>query len=292
LGHIGSELIYNLPFDAELILVDNFYTQRYCSLFYIPSTVNYKFIEADILTSDLVNIFKGADFVIHLAAITDAESSFDKKSIVDEVNIKGTKRVATACAKLGCHLIYTSTTSVYGVSILEVDESSTQLSPQSPYAESKIESEKIIMDMDGLSFTIFRMGTIFGVSNGIRFHTAINKFCFQASINQPINVWKTAIDQNRPYLDLYDFVRAIKFVIDNHCTNQIFNLVTINTTVRNIIDIIKERVPDLSIKYVDSRIMNQLSYTISNKKFIQLGFNFEGDLHKSINETLDLLNVK
>ena len=55
LGHIGSKLIRTLPLsvDSELILVDNFLTQRYCSLFNLSSEYKYTFIEADILNDDL-----------------------------------------------------------------------------------------------------------------------------------------------------------------------------------------------------------------------------------------------
>jgi len=65
--------------------------------------------------------------------------------------------------------------------------------------------------------------------------------------------------------------------------------VTVNTTVGDIIKIISASIPNLSINYVDTRIMSQLSYTISNKKFRELGFEFQGDLAKGITETLSLL---
>jgi len=56
--------------------VDDLSTQRYCSLFDLPAAGKFTFVDADVLTADLVEIFRGAQVVIHLAAITDAPSSF------------------------------------------------------------------------------------------------------------------------------------------------------------------------------------------------------------------------
>ena len=82
LGHIGSSLIRKLPdsFEhPEIVLIDNMSTQRYCSLFNLPKNAQYRFIEADILKTELTDIAHPLDLVIHLAAITDATSSFSNK---------------------------------------------------------------------------------------------------------------------------------------------------------------------------------------------------------------------
>ena len=125
LGHIGSRLIRELPAvfsEAEIVMIDNLSTQRYCSLFNLPSYGRYRFLETDVLTADLAPIFDGAAVVIHLAAITDAANSFQIKEKVEQVNFNGTERVAQACRQVGCALIFPSTTSVYGSQAEEVDE--------------------------------------------------------------------------------------------------------------------------------------------------------------------------
>ena len=135
-----------------------------------------------------------------------------------------------------------------------------------------------------------RFGTIFGVSPGMRFHTAVNKFCWQASMGIPITVWKTAYDQKRPYLDLYDASKAIMFIIQNDVFDgRIYNILTSNSTVREITDMIKEFVPSLEIEFVDNRIMNQLSYEVLCDRFKSKGFIFTGNLKRGVKETIDLL---
>ena len=298
LGHIGSQLIRELPMafpEAEIVLIDNLSTQRYCSLFNLPTTGQYRFLETDVLTADLTSIFDGAAVVVHLAAITDATNSFQIKDTVERVNFTGTQRVAQACRQVGCALIFPSTTSVYGSQADKVDEScpSSDLKPQSPYAEAKLDAEQLLHRLGvekGLKFITCRLGTIFGTSIGMRFHTAVNKFCWQAVMGLPITVWQTAMHQYRPYLELGDAVAAIEFIIQKELFDgQVYNVVSANSTIRNIVDHIASIVPDIAIEMVDTPIMNQLSYHVSNNRFTDLGFKFKGDLGVGIGATIDLL---
>jgi UDP-glucose 4-epimerase len=298
LGHIGSRLIRELPTmfpGAEIVLIDNLSTQRYCSLFNLSASGQYYFLEADVLTADLTSIFDGASVVVHLAAITDATNSFKIKETVEQVNFTGTKRVVEACRNVDCALIFPSTTSVYGSQADEVDENCplSDLKPQSPYAEAKLRAERLLQNIGeerGLSFVTCRFGTIFGTSDGMRFHTAINKFCWQAVMGQPLTVWRTALHQHRPYLDLSDAVEAIKFIIHKKLYDgRVYNVVTTNTSISRIVNIISGYLPNVSIEYVDTQIMNQLSYNVSNNRFSDLGFEFKGNLEQGIRNTIDLL---
>src|SRR4051812_38949660 len=91
LGHIGSRLIRELPIllpGCRLTLIDNFATQRYCSLFDLPGP-HYEFVEADIMQSDLAPLVAGAAAVVHLAGVTDAANSFGRKDEVLRLNHAG-----------------------------------------------------------------------------------------------------------------------------------------------------------------------------------------------------------
>lgn len=298
LGHIGSRLIRELPSafpQADVLLLDNLSTQRYCSLFNLPAEGKYRFIEADILQGDMAELFRGADVLIHLAAITNAAGSFEIAKQVEQVNLEGTKIVARACVQAAVPLIFLSTTSVYGTQSELVDEDcpESDLQPQSPYAQSKLEAENFLTQLgesDNLDFVILRLGTIFGASIGMRFHTAVNKFCWQASLGEPVTVWRTALHQKRPYLELGDAVQALKFVIARKLYDRrIYNILTLNSTVNDILNVIASHYPDLSIDYVDTKIMNQLSYEVANERFKKLGFEFHGCLENGVAETVDLI---
>lgn len=297
LGHIGSRFIHSLrpgEYD-QVLLLDNLSTQRYCSLFNLPGDVPFRFVEADICSADLEPYFHEAAIVLHLAAITNAEGSLEIQEQVERVNLMGTERVAQACVATGAKLLFLSTTSVYGTQEGVVDENCPpeMLKPQSPYAESKRHAEEMLESMGkngNLHFFIARFGTIYGTSIGMRFHTAVNKFCWQASVGVPITVWRTALNQKRPYLELGDAIRALRFVMQtDRFDNQIYNVLTENTTVGEIVEIIRSHIQDVQIQYVDSRIMNQLSYCVEDAKFRALGFQYEGNIVQGINETIRLL---
>lgn len=301
LGHIGSRLIRELPVSfpgCEIVMVDNMMTQRYCSLFNLPPGGNYRFIEADITKMELMPLLAGADVVVHLAAITDAAGSFERAEQVEQNNFNATKRVAEACADAGVRLITLSSTSVYGTQADMVDEdcSEKELQPQSPYAVTKLKEERLVHELvagRGLRASVFRFGTIFGASPGMRFHTAVNKFCWQAAMGMPITVWSTAYDQKRPYLDLGDACRAFSHIIRNELFDgRVYNVLTLNATVREVVEAIRVFVPELEVQFVDSKIMNQLSYEVSDARFRETGFTPAGSLQVSLKEELGLISFR
>jgi nucleoside-diphosphate-sugar epimerase len=300
LGHIGSALIRQLPFafpGAGIIMIDNMMTQRYASLFDLPAIGRYQFVEGDVRKIDLSSVFDGADAVVHLAAITDAAGTFDRPAELEANNFDATAKVAAACRETGARLIHLSSTSVYGTqnTIVAEDCAPEELKPQSPYAETKLKEEGLIQSLtkrDGLRAIVFRFGTIFGASVGMRYHTAVNKFCWQAVMREPLSIWKSAYDQKRPYLDLADAISAIAFAIEEDLFDgRVYNVLTLNATVHDIVNCIREFVPDLQLSFVNNPIMNQLSYEVSCSRFLDRGFVFNGKLQRGIGETVALLRA-
>ena len=192
-----------------------------------------------------------------------------------ENNLMCLKNVIRFCEQYNVKLIHISSTSVYGKQAKIVDENCEKkyLKPQSPYAEIKIIEERMLKKMDKkIKYNTYRFGTITGVSKGIRFHTAVNKFCLNAAINENINVYKTAINQYRPYLSLRDAFKVIQFSIEkDFFKNDIYNALSENCTVNDILNKIKKYKKDINIKFVSSPIMNQLSYHVDKRKLSNEG---------------------
>jgi len=298
LGHIGSQLIRTLSKqfpDAQLLLIDNFTTQRYCSLFGLPHSIKIEFHEADVRDPNIFQILSNTDVVIHLAAITDAANSVNNPALTREHNLLSTLNIARACIAASAKLVHLSSTSVYGSQRDQVDEScpASELIPQSPYAETKLEEERALQSLvtdENLRSVSLRCGTVFGVSPGMRFHTAINKFVFQAAMRQPLTVWRTAENQKRPYLHIGDAVDALLHVIERDLFDgSIFNVLTTNATVGQILEIIRQEVESLDVHYVDHQIMNQLSYEVNDSRFRSTGFRPRGTLKTGIRDTFRLL---
>jgi UDP-glucose 4-epimerase len=298
LGHIGSALIRQLPLDfpgADIVMLDNMMTQRFPSLFDLPAIGRYRFIEGDVRDIDLHTILDGAHAVVHLAAITDAAGTFDRAAELEANNFDATQKIAAACREVGARLIHLSSTSVYGTQNALVSEDCLleELKPQSPYATTKLKEEALVQSLvhrHGLKAVVFRFGTIFGASAGMRYHTAANKFCWQAVMGQPLSIWNSAYEQKRPYLDVIDAIRAIAFAVKADLFDgRVYNVLTINAAVRDIVECIRQFVPQVQLSFVNSPIMNQLSYEVSCQRFLDCGFVLSGDLRRGIGETLALL---
>ena len=81
-GHIGSYVsknIYKIKKVKEIILIDNFSSQRYSSLFNLKKKLKTYFFNIDVSKSNSLDIFKNIDLIIHCASLTNAENSFSNK---------------------------------------------------------------------------------------------------------------------------------------------------------------------------------------------------------------------
>ena len=294
MGHIGSKLVNKLSsLDKvkKITIIDNFSSERYISFINLKNRKKIIFFDEDLVHFNLNKIKTKIDCVIHLASATNAEQSFSNKKTVLDNNVECTKKIL-ALSKKNTKIIFASSTSVYGSQYKIINSKNNQLniSPQSPYAESKILCENIIKKKSE-NYCIMRFGTIFGMSDGMRFHTAINKFCYQAAMDQKITIWKKFYKKKRPYLDLDDCVRSIIFSIFNKkIKNETLDVVTINLKV---IDIIKEieKLKKINKSFVNTKILNQLSYEVHSDRLISLKFKFNGNLFSSIKKTINKLNL-
>jgi len=294
MGHIGSKLINKLSSLNEIkqiIVIDDFSSERYITFINLKNREKIIFYDEDLINFNPKKIKIGIDCIIHLASTTNAEKSFANKKGVLDNNLACTNKILKL-GKKTTKIIFASSTSVYGsqFNVINSLNNHQNISPQSPYAHSKILSENVIKKKSD-NYCIMRFGTIFGMSDGMRFHTAINKFCYQASMNKKITIWKKFYNKKRPYLDLEDCIRSIIFCIFNKkIKNETLDVVTINL---KLIDIIKqiEKIKKIKKSFVNTAILNQLSYEVQSDRLINLNFRFRGNLFSSIKNTIKKLNI-
>ena len=245
-GHIGSYFIENLHKIKKVkkaIVIDSLKSNRINSLFNISKKNKVDFYIKDLNDPNSLNEFKNVNIIFHFASMTNAEKSFGKKKEMYLNNLNCFNTVLNYCEKNNTKLIHISSTSVYGKQAEIVDENCEKkyLKPQSPYAKIKLIEENLLKKRKKIKYNTFRFGTIAGVSKGIRFHTAVNSFCLSTALNEKIKVYKTALHQFRPYLSLDDSFKLFKFCIEkNFFKNDIYNVVSNNFTVNDILDKIKK----------------------------------------------------
>ena len=82
---------------------------------------------------------------------------------------------------------------------------------------------------------------------------------------------------------IWIFIQLILLLIGNlllDFKNEMFNVLSFNKKVIDIINIIKIKVPNVKISLVRNRIMNQDSYSVINEKFKDTGFKYKDNLKK------------
>ena len=292
-GHIGSflaENIHKIKSISKTIIVDNLKSNRFNSLYNFEKRNNLSFFLRDLNNLNALNDFHNIDAIIHCASMTNAEKSFGKEKEMYRNNLNCLKTTMKYCINRNAKLIHLSSTSVYGKQTDLVDENCEGkfLKPQSPYAKIKLIEEKLLKkNSNKLRYNTFRFGTIAGISKGIRFHTAVNNFCLNAAIGEKIKIYKTALHQYRPYLSIRDSFKVFKFCLEkNFFENDIFNALSGNFTVNQILNKIKKIKKKIKVVYVNSPIMNQLSYHVDDQKIKNKGLILKSNIDVDIKDTL------
>ena len=294
LGHIGSYIINDLvkiKKIKKIYLVDNFLNNRFNVLFKLQNK-KFQFIYGDVSDKLFCKKIPKTNILIHLASITNAEKSFENKKEVERNNLNSFKNVVEYCNKYKSKLVHISSTSVYGPQKNMVDENEEKLFPRSPYAEVKLKEEKILKKNKKINFISLRFGTISGYSLGMRFYTAVNKFCLNTITGIKIPIWGKSVNLYRPYLSLKDASKIFKFIINkNFFPRDVFNILSENKTVNQILNSIKKNNYKPKIQFVKSRILNQDSYKISKHKIEKLGLKLNSKISEDIRITLKKLKV-
>lgn len=292
-GHIGSFLIKkfcNLSKIKKIYVIDSYNSENFYSMFNLSEKKVVK-IHHDILNFDFKNFTK-VDMTIHLAATTNYIKSLKNKKLIYK-NFLITKKIVNYCNSKKSLLIFPSSTSVYGSkNNLIYEDDLKSINPQSPYAEVKLIEENYIKKNSKFNYLIFRLGTIYGVSKGMRFHTAINKFCLQLVFNKEITIWRKNYNFIRPYLYLGDFSKILTEIIKGKKINynQTYNLVSNNLKLKNIILYLRKIKNSLKLKFVNTKLISQYSYHVSNDKIRKFNFSFSGNIEKEIKKTIRLFN--
>lgn len=295
LGYLGSRLIRELPRSSafagdEIHILDNFRQPRFHSLWDLPGHVRYSFTDADIRDEEAVSdVMENVDIVFHLAAITNAPSTFDIPDETWEVNYEGAMNVFEAARDAGVEqFVNISTCSVYGTTEEEISEG-FECEPESPYGEAKLDAEQeMLRRYDGeMGLSALRLGTVFGWSTGMRFDTVVDKFALLAATGQPLTVYEGAEDQKRPYLHVHDSVRAMIFAAANLGDGEAYNVVGQNARLQDVIDATTKHFPEVDIGYTEAEQLNQLSYIVSDEKIQSEGFEASRTIDDGVGELAD-----
>lgn len=210
-GYIGSALVPELQKSektAEVVVFDSLTGGSPANLIDSDVDDGFAFRQGDIRNyGEVESAMRDVDAVIHLAAITGAASTHDRREETFAVNLEGTRNVLNAAEKLGVETVtFASSCNNYGRAPHENVDETTDPHPINPYAESKLQAEELLADFGG-NGTALRLSTNYGYSRGIRFNLVVNTFVFRALTNRPLTVYGDGSNW-RPFIHVQDAARA------------------------------------------------------------------------------------
>ncbi|ELY97768.1 NAD-dependent epimerase/dehydratase family protein [Natrialba aegyptia] len=212
-GYIGSVLVRRLVENervSEVVVLDSLSGGSPRALLGVADDIEFK--RGSVCDEAAVeSAMQNVDCVIHLAAITGADSTHDRRRETRAVNVGGTENVVNAAGAVGVEtVVFASSCNSYGrTERTNIDETVTP-NPLNPYAESKLEAERLVDEAaaeHGFSATSLRMSTNYGYAPGVRFNLVVNRFVFQGLTAQPLTVYGDGKNW-RPFIHVRDAARA------------------------------------------------------------------------------------
>lgn len=295
-GYLGSTLVPMLLERGYKVRVLDSLIFGSDSLSPVASHINYEFVRGDVRDIQaVVNAMKGCDAVIHLAAIVGDPACEIDRSLTIEINRVATRMLVEIAKGYGVHrFLFASTCSVYGASDFLVDEH-TQPVPISTYAETKVDSEKVLLDAAGpeISVTVLRLGTLFGLSQRPRFDLVVNLLTARAATKSEITIFNG--EQWRPFLHVRDAARAFVKVLESPApvvSGEIFNVgaYSMNLRLREVSEAIARIIPTTTVNHVENE--DRRNYRASfDKIHTRLGFSCEVDLDEGIREIYEAIRL-
>ena len=140
-----------------------------------------------------------------------------------------------------------------------------------------------------------RPAAVIGYNPSFRYETIVNLICIRSLYKIPINIFESALYGNKSYATVKDNANAILFAIENmdKMHGQSFNVSSFDANLKEILDIIKEEVPDINYFISPEKRINQQVYTVSSEKIKRLGFMPTGELKSTIKEAVrNLKNLR
>ena len=318
-GFIGSNFINiffeKLTEDDRLINIDAMY---YCANEEsinkeIRESSRYHFIIGNLrdfqLLEEIIDCYQ-ITHVIHFAAQSHVQNSFDNAIQFTYDNILGTHVLLEVCRRYGKiqKFIHCSTDETYGESMLDENEKhkteESILCPSNPYAATKAAAELLAQSYYHsfkMPICITRGNNTYGGKNkALQYpEKLIPRFIKLLSEDKKVTIQGSG-SQVRAFLNVYDTVKAFEVILEKGVNGEIYNigcddeLFRMEYSVMEISEMlirkIKGKDVDINewIEFIEDRPFNDSRYFISNHKLKELGWNitikFEDGICQLLND--------
>jgi dTDP-glucose 4,6-dehydratase len=303
-GFIGSNFINNyFPKNKvhKLVNVDAMY---YCANEEnvdknIRSDANYIFMKGNICDYQFIEkILKEYEIthIIHFAAQSHVQNSFDDSIQFTYDNILGTHTLLESCKKYGKieKFIHVSTDEVYGESMNTIEETHKTehsiLCPTNPYAATKAGAELLAQSYNHsfkMPIIITRGNNVYGPNQYPE--KLIPRFIQLLKENKKVTIQGDGSNV-RAFLHANDTASAFETILENGTVGEIYNIGCDDQMEYSVLEIAKILIKmikntdnyDEWIEYVEDRPFNDKRYYISNQKLKDLGWEIKENFMESL----------
>ena len=257
-GFIGSNLINRLISNGyEVVVVDDLSTGLLSNVDQNRSTFHQISI-TDIKA--LETALKDCETIFHLAARGSVPRSIKNPVATHEVNATGTLNVLEIARATGAHVVFSSSSSVYGRNMQLPKDESMWLGPMTPYAASKLAAEGYVQayaSAYNVPTTLLRFFNVFGPRQrpDHEYAAVLPKWIWLAMQGKPIEVYGDGTASRdftyvETVLDIAMTAMKEKITTEGAMNLAYGNRIFLNDT----IEMLKEHFPNILVNYKENRL--------------------------------------
>lgn len=252
-GFIGSNLVKRLLSDGhDVTIVDDLSTGLISNVDQERTT----FFKVSITEpKPLAAALEDCETIFHFAARGSVPRSIKNPVATHDSNATGTLNILEIARNSGAHVIFSSSSSVYGRNLKLPKDESMWLGPMTPYAASKLAAESYVQAYGStynVPTTLLRFFNVFGPSQrpDHEYAAVLPKWIWLAMQEKPIEVYGDGTaSRDFTYVDTVVDI-AMMSMNDKITTDSAVNLAYGNRIFLNdAIDLLKKHFPNLEVNY-------------------------------------------
>lgn len=224
-GFIGSHLVRELlARGVHVAVLDDLSTGKIenvpAGVELVCKSVAETHLQKDFFNSYIVGLFRGADYIFHLAAIASVPQSVKEPETAYKVNVGGTIEVLKAARATGVKkVILASSCAVYGMTDSKKQDEKLPPSPISPYARTKLQAEeycKYYSEHYGLPTACLRYFNVYGEGQNphSQYALAVPAFIHNAKQGLPLTIYGDG-KQSRDFIFIDDIINATIYAAES-----------------------------------------------------------------------------